>query len=64
MSVELSPKKAALKLLEKADDNITYDQIMYELHVLQKMEKGLKDVEEGRITSHSQVNEEFREWLK
>ncbi|MEX0844413.1 MAG: hypothetical protein WD022_03995 [Balneolaceae bacterium] len=64
MSVKLSPKKAALKLLKKADENISYDEIMYELHVLQKVERGLKDVEEGNITSHAQVNEEFKEWLK
>ncbi|MDR9415575.1 MAG: hypothetical protein RI564_04770 [Gracilimonas sp.] len=64
MSLKLTPKKAAQKLLDNADDNITFDQIMYELHVLQKMEQGLKDIEEGRITSHDQVNEEFKEWLK
>jgi predicted transcriptional regulator len=64
MSLKLTPKKAAQKLLDQADDNITFDQIMYELHVLQKMEQGLKDIEEGRVTSHDQVNEEFKEWLK
>ncbi len=64
MSIELTPKKAAIKLLERADDEITYDEIMYELHVLQKMERGLKDVEEGRITSHEEVKEEFEKWLK
>lgn len=34
MSVELTTKKAAIKLLEKAEDSITYEEIMYELHVL------------------------------
>lgn len=64
MSVKLTPKKATQQLLEKADDDITYDQIMYELHVLQKMEKGLNDIEAGKISSHEQVNEEFKEWLE
>ena len=64
MAVELTPKKVAIKLLERADEGITYDEIMYELHVLQKMERGLKDVEEGRTTPHAKVEEEFKKWLK
>ena len=64
MSVELTPKKAAIKLLERADEGITYEEIMYELHVLQKIERGLKDVEEGRTTPHAEIEEEFKKWLK
>ena len=63
MSVELTPKKAAIKLLEKADDSITYEEIMYELHVLQKIDKGLSDVEKGKTTPHEEVKEEFKKWL-
>ena len=63
MSVELTPKKAAIKLLEKADDSITYEEIMYELHVLQKIDKGLLDVEKGNSTTHDEVKEEFKKWL-
>lgn len=63
MSVELTPKKAAIKLLEKADDSITYEEIMYELHILQKIDKGLLDVEKGKTTTHDEVKEEFKKWL-
>lgn len=55
MPVDLSPKKA--------DESISYEEIMYELHVLQKIERGLKDVEEGRTTSHENVKQEFKKWL-
>lgn len=63
MSVELTPKKAAIQLLEKADDNITYEEIMYELHVLQKIDRGLTDVQQGRTKSHDEVKKEFKKWL-
>lgn len=63
MPIELSPKKAAIKLLEKADDSITYEEIMYELHVLQKIDKGLTDVENGKTKPHNEVKEEFKKWL-
>ncbi len=64
MSAELTPKKAAIQLLEKADDNITFEEIMYELHVLQKIDKGLSDVNKGDITSHNEMKQEFNKWLK
>jgi hypothetical protein len=63
MSVKLTPKRAAIKLLEKADDSITYEEIMYELHVLQKIDKGLIDVKNGKTTPHADVKEEFKKWL-
>jgi predicted transcriptional regulator len=64
MSAELTPKKAAIQLLENADDNITFEQIMYELHVLQKIDKGLSDIRKGDLTSHDEVRKEFNKWLK
>ena len=63
MTVELTPKKAAQKLLERVDEDASYDDIIYELHVLQKIQQGLKDVEEGKTKSHEQVKEEFKKWL-
>jgi predicted transcriptional regulator len=64
MSAELTPKKAAIQLLENADDNITFEQIMYELHVLQKIDKGLSDIRKGDLSSHDEVRKEFNKWLK
>ncbi len=59
-----SPKKLTERLLKKLDDSSTYEDIMYELYVMKKIEKGLKDIEEGRVVSHAQVKRELRKWLK
>ena len=64
MKENLTPKKAALKLLEKADDKISYEEILYEIHVLQKLERGLNDVENGETKPHNKVEEEMKKWLK
>lgn len=63
MPVELTPKKAAIQLLEKADDSISFEEIIYELHVLQKIDRGLTDIQEGRTIMHDEVKEEFKKWL-
>ena len=45
-------KEEAKKLIERLPDNVTWDDIMYELYVKKKIASGLKAVEEGRVVSH------------
>jgi len=52
-----SAKKTALELLERLDDDVTFEDIMYELHVLQKIERGLEDVDQGRVTPHEEATD-------
>lgn len=59
-----SPKTLTGELLKKLDDKSTFDDIMYELYVMQKIERGLKDIEEGRVLTHEQVKRELHKWLK
>ncbi|MCH8962527.1 MAG: hypothetical protein IH820_14745 [Bacteroidetes bacterium] len=63
METSLSAKEASLKLIERLNDDVTYEEIMYELNFLQKIDRGLRDVQEGNVTSHEQVKEEFKKWL-
>ncbi|PSQ99638.1 MAG: hypothetical protein BRD48_03500 [Bacteroidetes bacterium QS_9_68_14] len=58
-----SAKQASLRLIERLDEDATFEDILYELHFLRKVERGRSDVEEGRTVSHEQVREEFEEWL-
>jgi predicted transcriptional regulator len=48
-------KQAAQKLLEQVPDQASWDDIMYELYVKQKLEDGLKAVAEGRTVSHEEA---------
>ena len=64
MPNSLSAKQATRKLLERLDDDVTFEDIMYELHVLQKIERGLDDAEQGRVTPHADVDNRLSEWLK
>lgn len=59
----LSAKQASLRLIERLDEDVSFDDILYELYFLRKVERGRRDVEEGRTVSHDQVKEEFEEWL-
>ena len=64
MSESKSAKQATQQLLERLDENVTFEDIMYEVYVLQKIERGLRDVEEGRVVSHEEAKQKLSRWLK
>ena len=59
-----APKKAVLRMLKNLKDNATYQDIMYELYVLEKIERGLEDVRKGRVIPHDEVKKRLKKWLK
>ena len=54
-----TPKQAAKELIEHLPDQASWNDIMYELYVTQKIEEGLADIEAGRTTPHEQVKAEL-----
>lgn len=51
----MSAKESAQSILNQLPDKASWDEILYELHVRQKIEAGLHDVEKGRTTPHDQI---------
>lgn len=50
-----TPKETARQLIDHLPDQATWDDIMYEFYVKQKIEAGLKAVEEGRTIPHEEM---------
>lgn len=59
----MSPKNEVRKILEKLPDDASYEDIQYHIYVRQKIEKGLADVEEGRVLDHDEVERRMARWL-
>ena len=58
MSVQ-NVKEEAQKLVENLPDDVTWDDLMYQIYVRQTIEAGLADSEAGRVTDVDEVREEF-----
>lgn len=56
-----TPKQAAKELIEQLPDQATWDDIMYELYVKQKIESGLQAVAEGRTVPHEDIKRRLME---
>ena len=45
-------KEEAKKLVDKLPDEVTWDDVMYEIYVRKKIEEGLQAADQGRLISH------------
>jgi len=52
------------KLLESLPDDCALEDIQYHLYVLQKIERGLKDADEGRVYTQEEVERMMAKWLE
>ena len=57
-------KEKVKKTIDRLPDNFTVDQLVEELVVLNKIEEGLKDIEDGRVFTTTQVKQELKTGLK
>ncbi|MAY34687.1 MAG: hypothetical protein CMN84_01170 [Spongiibacteraceae bacterium] len=57
-----SPKQDALEAIQQLPDSVDFDEIVYRLYVLSKINQGMKDVEEGRGISQEELAREIEQW--
>ncbi len=56
-------KQEVMELLKDLPDDSTLEEIQYHLYVRQKVQTGLKDVEQGKIFSQAEVEKRMEKWL-
>lgn len=57
-------KKEISDLLKRLPDDCSLEDIQYHLYVLQKVERGLKDAEQGRVYPQEEVEKMMSKWLE
>ncbi len=57
-------KKQAIKLIKSLTDDCTIEDIQYHLYVLEKIERGIRAIDEGRVVPQEEVEKRVRKWLK
>ena len=48
-------KKAVRDLLRKLPDDCSLEDVQYHFYVIQKIEQGLRDADEGRVSTQEEV---------
>jgi predicted transcriptional regulator len=52
-------KETARRLIDNLPENATWDDLMYEIYVRQKIAAGLQAADEGRVVPHEDVKKRF-----
>ena len=59
-----SGKQNAIKVIEQLPDESSFEDIMEKLLFLQKVEEGLEDIRQDRVTTNEDVRKRLARWLK
>lgn len=54
-----SVKAEAEELVRSLPDEASWDDVMYEIYVRQKIEQGMRAAEDGRVIPHDEVRKRF-----
>ena len=57
-------KEKTIQLIEMMPDDCTVEDILYELYLKQKVDNGLRDIREGRVMEHEEVQQRISKWLR
>lgn len=56
-------KQEVERVLAKLPDDASLEDVQYHLYVLQHIERGRRDIEEGRVLSAKEVERRMARWL-
>ncbi|MED4473475.1 hypothetical protein [Oceanobacillus caeni] len=60
----MNTKEEVIKIIKDLPNDLTLEDIIKELSVKEKIEKGLNQLNDGEYYSHDEVKEKFAKWLK
>ncbi len=55
-------KAEAIRLIESLPDHCSLEDIQYHLYIVQKVRRGLADVDEGRVVPQEEAERRIAEW--
>ena len=61
--MDMTSKEIALKTIEQLPETASWEDIQERINFIVGLRKGLLELDEGRGIPHSEVREEFAEWL-
>ncbi len=56
-------KKEVRKMLDQIPDDASLEDIQYHIYVCQKIERGLQDIDDGRVLSQEQIEKRMSRWI-
>ena len=52
-------KKEVLNVINALPEDVSFEDVLYELYVMSNIKAGLEDIKQGRVRSHEEVRRMF-----
>ena len=62
--IAVSTKQAAMRIIKRMPDESSLEDIIYELYFRQRVDRGLRELDEGKTVSHAEVRRSVAKWLQ
>jgi predicted transcriptional regulator len=59
----MTDKERAIETIQRLPESATLEDIVAGLYFRQKVDRGLEDVQQGRVVSHEQAKQRLSRWL-
>ena len=59
-----STKEIAIQVIQRLPDDVSLEDIMYELYFRERVDRGIAQARRGEIVSHEEVVQNVAEWLR
>ena len=56
-------KQEVIEMINNLPDEVDYDEIMAEIYFRQKVDKSLKQIDEGKVIPHEEVKQKLSKWI-
>ncbi len=60
----LNVKQEVIDMIKELPEGVDYDDIMAEIYFKQKVDKSLKQIDEGKVIPHEEVKKRMSRWIK
>ena len=57
-------KREVIDAIRRMPEDVTIEQILYELYFRQRVDRGLTELAAGKTVSHDSVKRSVRQWLR
>jgi len=57
-------KQDVIEMIRNLPEEVDYDQIMAEIYFKQKVDKSLRQINDGKVVSHTEARERLSKWIK
>lgn len=61
--IDMLTKEAVNKQIKELPDEFTLDELIEKLMIIDKVNRGLRDVEEGRTVSETELDKRMAKWF-